>query len=208
MWSASGTRRHSRGSRSSPRQRDMWDSHMPLWRYGGLSRSTCFVVQETPWQGTASCSDQRPDLRMAISLSRCHPPRVVHTHNVTLSSSSMHIVQYRPVSGDVLRLMASRHKLCSLIRPQMAVSMHLRDEHGRLSTTSSSYDVTLPCHGCVHGTWTSIRYDTIRYEMSSLHRTADQWMARTEEPSKKISPIRDWRSTPTYCWLQRHVTQN
>jgi len=23
---------------------------MPLWRYGGLSRSTCFVVQEIPWQ--------------------------------------------------------------------------------------------------------------------------------------------------------------
>ena len=36
-------------------------AHMPRWRYGGLSRSTCFVVQETPWQGTASCSDQRLD---------------------------------------------------------------------------------------------------------------------------------------------------
>jgi len=28
------------------------------WRYGGFSRSTCVVVQETPRHSTASCTDQ------------------------------------------------------------------------------------------------------------------------------------------------------
>jgi len=28
-----------------------------------------------------------------------------------------------------------------------------------------------------------------------------------ESQKLKISPVRDWRSTPTYCKLQSHVTQ-
>jgi len=36
----------------------------------------------------------------------------------------------------------------------------------------------------------------------TAQQTSKQYIA------KKISPVRDWRSTPTYCQLQSHVTQN
>jgi len=56
-----------------------------------------------------------------------------------------------------------------------------------------------------HATYTQKRETTFILNMRYVIK--QPFRAALSSKQKKISPIRDWRSTPTYCQLQSHVTQ-